>query len=180
MPLYMITSTLIRKYAITTKGASGQSGLDADFWRRIVRSSVFGSAYEDLCNAIALMARKLCSEDLVDPDSISTSMACRLIPSPGIRPIGIGEVLRRIIGKAVMIIVKPDILNATGYKQLCAGQEAGCEIAIHAVKDIYESNETDGFIQIDASNAFNSLNRNVLLHNIKIICPEIATYIKNC
>ena len=174
---------LIRKCAIRTKGASGPSGLDADFWRRIVGSSVFGSASEDLCHAIALMARKLCSEDLVDLDSISTLMACRLIPldkSPGIRPIGLGEVLRRIIGKAVMIIVKPDILNATGYKQLCAGQEAGCEIAVHAVKDIYESNETDGFIQIDASNAFNSINRNVLLHNIRIICPEIATYIINC
>ena len=80
------------------------------------------------------MARQLCSDDFEDPESISALMSCRLIPldkCPGIRPIGIGEVLRRIIGKAVVSILKPDILNSTGYTQLCAGQEAGCEVAFH-------------------------------------------------
>ena len=32
----------------------------------------------------------------------------------------------------------------------------------------------------DAENAFNSINRKVLLHNLKFICPIIATYIINC
>jgi hypothetical protein len=178
-----INADLVRKCAIKTKGASGPSGLDADFWRRIVGSNIYGNVTDDLCHAIALMARTLCGEDLTDPESISPLMACRLIPldkSPGVRPIGIGEVLRRIIGKSVMSITKSDILEATGYNQLCAGQEAGCEVAVHAIRDLYESEETHGFIQIDASNAFNSINRNVLLHNIKVLCPEIATYIINC
>ena len=38
---------------------------------------------------------------------------------------------------------------------------------------------THGFIQIDSSNAFNSINRTLLSHNVKIRCPEIATYINN-
>ena len=33
---------------------------------------------------------------------------------------------------------------------------------------------------IDAENAFNSINRKVMLHNLKFICPVIATYIINC
>ena len=33
---------------------------------------------------------------------------------------------------------------------------------------------------VDAANAFNNLNQKVLLHNIKFICPEITTYVKNC
>ena len=110
-------------------------------------------------------------------------MACRLIPldkMPGVRPIGVGEVLRRIIGKVVMSVVRKDVLNATAYQQLCAGQESGCEVAIHAVREIFHQEETHGFIQIDASNAFNSINRKVLLHNINILCPEIATYVNNC
>ena len=129
------------------------------------------------------MTRQLCIENITDPESLEALLACRLIPldkCPGIRPIGIGEVLRRIMGKAVMSILRPDVLKSTGYQQMCAGQEAGCEVAIHAVRDLYDLDSTHGFIQIDASNAFNSINRNVLLHNIKIICPQIATYVTNC
>ena len=55
----------------------------------------------------------------------------------GIRPIGTGEVLRRIIGKAVMFTVRDDIISANGNLQLCAGQKSGCEIAIHAAVDLY-------------------------------------------
>ena len=104
-------------------------------------------------------------------------MSCRLIPldkSPGVRPIGIGEVIRRIIGKSVMPVVKQDVLSSASYQQLCAGQEAGCEVVIHAVRELFEQEETQGFIQIDARYAFNSINRKLLLHNINIIFPEIA------
>ena len=44
---------------------------------------------------------------------------------PGIRPIGIGEVVHRIIGKAIMRTVKHDLQDAVGSIQLCAGKEAG-------------------------------------------------------
>ena len=33
---------------------------------------------------------------------------------------------------------------------------------------------------VDAENAFNSINREALLHNIGYLCPVIATYIYNC
>ena len=125
----------------------------------------------------------LCSEELVDPRSIEGLVACRLIPldkSPGVRPIGVGEVLRRIIGKAILTVLKSGILNVTGYQQLCAGLKSGCEVAIHAVVDLFEEDTTHGFIQTDARNAFNSINRTLLLDNVRILCPEIATYINNC
>ena len=32
----------------------------------------------------------------------------------------------------------------------------------------------------DASNVFNSVNRNVFLHNVKVICQPISTFVKNC
>ena len=104
-------------------------------------------------------------------------VACRLIhldKSPDVRPIGVGEVLRRVIGKAILTVLKSDIPNVTGYQQLCSGLESGCESAVHAVDTTHE------FIQTDASNAFNLINRTLLLHNLKILCPEIATYINNC
>ena len=46
-----IDAELIRKSAVRTKGASGPSGLDADFWRKIIGGSIFGAASDDLCHA---------------------------------------------------------------------------------------------------------------------------------
>ena len=33
---------------------------------------------------------------------------------------------------------------------------------------------------VDASNAFNSVNRKVFLHNVKVVCPPLSTFVKNC
>ena len=83
--------------------------------------------------------------------------SCRLIPldkCPGVRPIGVGEVVRRIIEKAVMKIVKYDLQEAVGATQLCAGQEAGCEAAVHAMEQIFADEDTEAIILVDATNAF--------------------------
>ena len=45
---------------------------------------------------------------------------------------------------------------------------------------IFESNETEAILMVDAENAFNSINRKARLHNIKYLCPVIATHICNC
>ena len=78
-----------------------------------------------------------------------------------------------------MQIRKEDILNVTGYDQLCSGLEAGCESDVHAVNDLFNEADTPGFIQVYATNAFNTINRKVLLHNSKTLCPEIACYLAN-
>ena len=126
----------------------------------------------------------LCSEELVDRKSIEWLVACRLIPLdkfPGVRPIGVGKVLRGIIGKAILTVSESNILNFTGYQQLCAGLESGCEIAVHAVVDLFEQDTAHGFIQTDASNTFNSINRTLLLPNVTILCPKIVTWnLPNC
>ena len=33
---------------------------------------------------------------------------------------------------------------------------------------------------VDASNAFNSINREELLHNTKVLCPALVMFINNC
>ena len=35
-------------------------------------------------------------------------------------------------------------------------------------------------LMVDASNAFNAINREAFLHNTKILCPSISTYVNNC
>ena len=52
---------------------------------------------------------------------------------PGLRPVGMGEVLRKIAGKVIMMIFKKDITDAVEPLQLSAGQKAGVEEANHAM-----------------------------------------------
>ena len=181
-PVYFerLTGSLVRSAALRTQGAAGPSGIDAAGWRRLCTS--FHRESVDLCAAIAAVARRLCTE-FVDPDPLRALLACRLIPldkQPGIRPIGICEVLRRIIGKAVMQVVRSDVLKAAGPIQLCGGHEGGCEAAVHAMREVFQDSATDGIIFVDASNAFNNLNRQVALRNIMYQCPVVAKILINC
>jgi ribonuclease HI len=66
-----------------------------------------------------------------------------------------------------------------GSLQLCAGQEAGCEAALHAMKHVLESPYTDAIILVDATNAFNTLHWEVAQRNIHQLCPSIAKVLIN-
>ena len=74
------------------------------------------------------------------------------------------------------IAAKKDVVEASGSLQLCAGQKSGSEASINAMHTISKADETDGVLLIDASNAFNALNRQEALHNFRVQCPIVATY----
>ena len=79
-----------------------------------------------------------------------------------------------------MMLFKNDITHATGALQLSAGQDAGAEAAVHSLHDIFSEENTEAVLLVDAGNAFNSINRKVMLHNMKFLYPLICTYISNC
>ena len=69
-------------------------------------------------------------------------------------------------------------MKAVGNLQLCARQQAGAEAAVHATKEIFADKECKTVLLRGASNAFNTLNRQAMMHNISVICPTLATYVK--
>ena len=77
-----------------------------------------------------------------------------------------------------MQIIGGDVEEAVDLLQLCADQESGCEAAVHAMINIFQAPETEAIFLVDATNAFNSLNRKAALHNISIICPSLALALK--
>ena len=78
-----------------------------------------------------------------------------------------------------MNVVKEDVCKSAGSLQVCAGQDSGCEAAVHAMCMIFEDDDAECLLLVDATNAFNCLNRNAALHNAQIICPTIATALIN-
>ena len=65
-----------------------------------------------------------------------------------------------IIGKWGTRVAKQDVINASGAMQVCAGHKSGGEAAIHAMRNIFEADETDAALLVDASNAFSSQKKN--------------------
>ena len=127
----------------------------------------------------------LCNS-VVPWDNIRALLASRLIAldkCPGVRPIGVGETFRRVVGKVICLITRSDASLACGSQQLCAGLPGGIEGAIHAMTELFDVNQNLttgwGVLMIDASNAFNSLNRIAMLLNVRNLWPRCARFVFN-
>ena len=66
-------------------------------------------------------------------------------------------------------VIGRDIKEAVGPLQVCAGQDGGCETAVHAMREIFKNPESEAVLLVDATNAFNSINRMADLHNISLL-----------
>ena len=104
---------------------------------------------------------------------------CRLIAldkNPGLCPTGVGEISPRIITRAVLSVIGGDIQEAAGSIQLCSGQTSGIEAAVHAIKQAYQYDAVEAVLLVDA---FNCLNREAALRNIRYLCLLRLIHIGN-
>ena len=116
----------------------------------------------------------------VDPVGLSALVACRLIALdkyPGVRLIGISKTCRLIVAKAILNVIRPDVVEVARSLQLCAGQDAGCKVAVHSIRQLYSDPNIEVSLLVDAENAFNSLNREVASHNILQTCPSLGEHL---
>jgi hypothetical protein len=123
----IITATHVERVAHRLRGSAGPGGADAELWADWALR--YGEASERLCDAVAVLCRCL-ANSIVPWERIRALFAGRLIAldkCPGVRPIGIGESLRRFCGKIVMEVTGEDVKQVCGSDQLCTGLEGGIE-----------------------------------------------------
>ena len=63
-------------------------------------------------------------------------MACRLVAldkQPGVRPLGVGNALRRLMAKLVLCVVGEQASQQCGNYNLCVGLKAGIKGAVHVI-----------------------------------------------
>ena len=111
-----INGSEIKRAAMKINGSHDPSGLDAGEWRQLL---TYKSSSIDLCKTVSKLAIRVATEEL---NFLNSYNACRLIAlgkCPGVRPVGIGEVFRRIMGRIIVKCVKRD-LQLPGETYRCA------------------------------------------------------------
>jgi hypothetical protein len=125
----------VAEVAARLSGAAGPGGTDAvDLRNWLLR---FGTASEGLRNELASWTSWLANSN---PPwaAYRALMACRLVAldkQPGTRPVGIGEIYRRLFTKCLLKAVGDQATAACGNFNLCAGLPAGIEGACHAIRE---------------------------------------------
>ena len=92
-----INGEMARQAALRTKGSCGPSGVDANGFKRILACKSFKKSSMNLCDSLATLARRLCTE-FVDPLTIELILVSRLIPldkgKGDVKPIGVSSMRR--------------------------------------------------------------------------------------
>ena len=176
-----VTSAHIEKVARMISGGAGPGGSAAVQWRDFLLR--YGNHSCQLREAMAELARYL-ANNIVEWVDIRALMACRLIAldkCPGVRPIGIGEAPRRILGKVLAMATRADVEDVCGVSQLCSGIKSGMEGAIHCINEIFDEKVNSGWgvLLVDTKNAFNSISREAALWNSRVLWPRCSRFLFN-
>ena len=96
----------------------------------------------------------------------------------GIRPVAVGNVLRRLAAKAGCYTVSRVVSNELSPIQLGAPVKGGAEAAVYAVQKFItnkiDSDDHKIIVRLDMINAFNSVRRDHVLQTCQNRSPEIA------
>ncbi|CAI7846276.1 unnamed protein product [Closterium sp. NIES-53] len=89
-------------------------------------------------------------------------------PNGDVRPVAIGEVLPRILARALCISLRPAMVSYfLPCNQLGAGTRGGAEILTHSFRSALATHPDWCALQIDVANAFNSFHRHVMFDGLR-------------
>ena len=102
----------------------------------------------------------------------------------GLRPIAVGEILRRLTSKCISRGVQAEAFCVLTPLQVGVGVPVGCEAIVHAVAHVQEDTnihpEERWTLLLDFSNAFNSVDRGSMFREVRDRIPSMAAWIESC
>ncbi|GAV05564.1 hypothetical protein RvY_15670 [Ramazzottius varieornatus] len=86
----------------------------------------------------------------------------------GIRPIAVGNTLRRLAGKIIGKRIGSEMEQRVRPEKVGRGTTGGAEAAVHAVRSFLEEGRTASqiLLKLNFKNAFNTIRRDVLIQNV--------------
>ena len=101
-----------------------------------------------------------------------------------LRPIAVGETFRRLVAKCLAFKLSPQASSFLEPHQLGVKTRGGCEAIIHGAQAILSDSSlhaNDKFVlQVDFRNAFNTMDRDVMLSEVRKNLPGLSAFAEWC
>lgn len=142
--------------------------------------------FKTLSKALAQFADLVATGGL--PASLSTWLAAApLSPlrkrNDGVRPIAVGETLRRLVGKLLMRPVRDRAAALLRPTQLRVGVPCGIGAIVHSIRHQTAKHRDDSrvaLLSLDFRNAFNLVSRHAIRRSLRSHFPELLAYFEAC
>ena len=101
----------------------------------------------------------------------------------GIRPIAVGETLRRLVSKCASSMVVKNLHNHFHPHQMGVGTRDGGVGILHAINRAIQKHGDDStlvMLKVDFENAFNLVSRSRMFEEVKRVCPGLLKWVQFC
>lgn len=186
---------------LRTVHSSASPQFDVDLVKKVLRSFPKGSAGglvglkpqhlkdamtpgsdDEVGRLLAIVLSMLARGDIpaeVRPLICGASLVALPKRDGGLRPIAVGDTLRRLVGKCLAHSVKEQAQARLEPTQVGVGTPGGAEAVIHVVRDWFRRHSTDPTrvaLKIDMENAFNSIDRQAILEAVRAFSPTLVPW----
>lgn len=164
--------------------AGGVDGLRPQHLKDLV-TQTNGHLADQLVDALGVLNDLLLSgkvPDSVCPVFFGANLTALLKKNGGIRPIAVGNTIRRLSAKIICNRVRNEVSNYLKPKQMGFGIPGGAEAIVHSARDflLSPSEEESILVKLDYSNAFNSVLRAKMIATVREKYPHMLPYIHQC
>ena len=164
--------------------AAGASGTRPQFLKDILacpNKAVGADALTSLTNLTNHMVAGLAPRELA-PFIAGAPLMALAKAGGGLRPIAIGETIRRLVSKCCCEATTEDAKVIFGPLQVVATQ-GGAEASVHAVRKLAQEFGDDPgkiMLKVDFSNAFNMVDRTEMLAQVYEKLPGLYRWVEYC
>jgi hypothetical protein len=155
----------------------------------MISSVSAGEAGQRALSLITLQCNFILSGKIINeicPFIFGASLCALKKKDYGIRPIAIGNIFRILAAKIGCYILQSYLLvhSYLTPNQLGVATKLGYESCIHTVRTYSYAHNPENFgkilLKIDFSNAFNSMDRDSMLHQVKDVTPSLFFFLNQC
>ncbi|KAA8490429.1 Retrotransposable element [Porphyridium purpureum] len=101
-------------------------------------------------------------------------------PDGGVRPIAIGEIFRRVLGRLAVTSLAHDAVETLAPDQYGVGRKAGLEAMVMRTRLAVLDNPGWGVLKVDISNAFNTVRRPAFMRLVQAQFPHLWPLVRTC
>ena len=171
-----LVARCLRAFPVET--APGPTGLRVQHLRDACVAGGGDSFMAQLADVVNLMAQGRAPATIA-PVLAGAGLVALPKPAGGVRPIAVGELLRRLTGKCLMAVVKDEARAFFWPAQVGVAVKGGAEKAVHAVRAWsarHSGSSHKALLKLDFRNAFNCVSREEVLKQTVVHFPALARW----